>query len=214
MAMPSFDLWNALDMLPGIVAGLSIHEAAHAWTAWRLGDRTARDQGRVTLNPLRHIDVLGLVFIVLAGFGWAKPVRFDETRLRKPRRDVALIALAGPFANAALALLLGASFALSRPGLAAGSLGASLSRMLLLGISVNWGLFVFNLMPLPPLDGSHLVLGGLRKTPELYANASRLGSYALFGLLIVTNAAGGSIPFIGDAVRFLTDRSLSLFGAR
>jgi Zn-dependent protease len=212
--MPPLDLWNTLDMLPGIIAGLSVHEAAHAWTAWRLGDRTARDQGRVTLNPLQHIDILGLVFIVLAGFGWAKPVLFDEGRLRRPRRDVALIALAGPFANALLALALSAAYAASRPGLAGGSLAASLSRMLLLGVSINWGLFVFNLIPLPPLDGSHLVFGGLRKNPELYAKASRIGSYALFGLLIVSNAAGGGIPFIGDAVRFLMDKSLSLFAAR
>ncbi|MCL2193832.1 MAG: site-2 protease family protein, partial [Treponema sp.] len=93
-------------ILPGILLGLTVHEYCHAFAAWKLGDSTARNQGRVTLNPIRHIDPIGFLLILVAGFGWAKPVQFDPAQLRDFRRDRAIIALAGPLSNLALAILL------------------------------------------------------------------------------------------------------------
>jgi Zn-dependent protease len=97
---------NIIYSLPGIILGLTVHEYSHALAAYKLGDYTARDQGRLSFNPLRHIDIIGFLFIIFAGFGWAKPVQFQPGNLRRPRRDKALIAAAGPLSNFLLALIL------------------------------------------------------------------------------------------------------------
>ena len=91
------NLQNILYTIPAILLALTIHECSHALCAWKLGDNTARDQGRITLNPLKHIDIIGFLFIMIAGFGWAKPVQFNPQNLKHYRRDRALIAAAGPF---------------------------------------------------------------------------------------------------------------------
>lgn len=209
--MSGFDLWRILDLLPGIVLGLSVHEAAHAFAAYRLGDDTAKAQGRLTLNPLEHIDPLGFLFILIAGFGWAKPVSFDRSRLRRPYLDSLLIALAGPLANALLALLLSLAAALLAPSASPGALGDSLWRMLYLGIALNWGLFLFNLIPLPPLDGSHALMGLLHEKPALAAQVNRYGAWALLVLLLLSRGRG--IPFISDWTAELSRLGLALFGA-
>jgi Zn-dependent protease len=205
-----------LDMLPGIVLGLTLHEFAHAFAAFKLGDSTARDQGRVSLNPLEHIDLLGLALIFLIGFGWAKPVQIDYGKLRRPRRDAAIVAAAGPLANGLLALLASAAYAYAYGGhgVALSGIAKSLESMLLLVIYGNWGLFVFNLIPFPPLDGSHIVFGGLRKNPEFYAKFTRFGVAALFIVLFLQNRTGIDILPIGRAVNWLSSSSLSLFGYR
>ncbi len=149
---------SPLDLLRGILAalvGFTIHELAHAWVALRLGDPTAREAGRVTLNPFRHVDLVGFVLLVVAGFGWGKPVTVDRTRLRRPVRDDILISLAGPAANLLLAavfvLLLKAVVAFVRfRSRSAWNITAALFESL---IVTNLGLGLFNLLPLPPLDG-------------------------------------------------------------
>ena len=104
--MESFDLVRVLKFLPGVILGLTVHEFCHAWVAHMCGDSTSKDQGRVTLNPLKHIDPLGFIMLIVAGFGWAKPVQFNERNLNNPKTDVIKIALAGPLSNAVIAMIL------------------------------------------------------------------------------------------------------------
>jgi Zn-dependent protease len=181
----------AIWALPVIFA-ITIHEAAHGYAARALGDRTAAMLGRVSLNPLRHIDPVGTVLVpgillLLGGFlfGWAKPVPVDFRNLRHPRRDMALVALAGPLSNAAMALLWGLLLKFAAPAAAAGEgLWIGLSNMAVAGIVINLILMVLNLLPLPPLDGGR-VLTGL--VPESLARwldrIEPYGIFVLFGLL-------------------------------
>lgn len=153
--MSGFDLIHSLKLLPGIVTGLTIHEFSHAWMAKRCGDTTSHDQGRVTLNPLKHIDPLGFIMLFIAGFGWAKPVQFNESNLKNPGVDVIKIAVAGPFSNALTAMFLSLTYAaLLDWGI---NINGIWAELFIYAIFINWGLFVFNLIPLPPLDGSHIL---------------------------------------------------------
>ena len=104
--MDNFDFIRTLKFLPGIILGLTVHEFSHAFIAHLCGDSTARDQGRITLNPLKHIDPLGFIMLLVAGFGWAKPVQFTEQNLRNPKTDVIKVAVAGPLSNAIIAMVL------------------------------------------------------------------------------------------------------------
>ncbi len=184
-----------LILLPPLLAALVLHEWAHAWAADRLGDPTARRQGRLSLNPLVHLDPLGtLVLVVTQRFGWARPVPVDVRNLRNPRRDLFWIASAGPAANLVQALALGLVIRLVGPegigpGLAylGGRLPDDVTGLLLamvaLGFVINLVLAWFNLLPVPPLDGSRLVMRFL--TPEatrLYAAAA---PWLMGGLLFV-----------------------------
>jgi Zn-dependent protease len=141
---------QALAFLFSIVIAITIHEFAHAWTADRLGDDTPSLQGRVTLNPLAHLDPLGSLMFILLGFGWGKPVIYNPMRLAR-RSDELLIALAGPVSNLFLATLLNIiAFTLGRYGWAN-------TELLDLGASLNVLLAAFNMIPIPPLDGSSII---------------------------------------------------------
>ena len=156
--------------LPAIIIGLTVHEFAHAYVAYLCGDYTAKSLGRISLNPLKHIDPLGFIFIILAGFGWAKPVAFNEYTLKNRDTDVVKIAAAGPISNAILAVLFSLIFALIAKYTPASSLDSTsfglFIKMLYYAIFVNWGLFVFNLIPIPPLDGSHVFLNNCKNHPS------------------------------------------------
>ncbi len=104
--MEEFALARILKFLPGIILGLTVHEFSHAYVANLCGDTTSKEQGRLTLNPLKHIDLLGFVMLMVAGFGWAKPVEFNEQNLKNPRKDEIKIAVAGPLSNAFTAIIL------------------------------------------------------------------------------------------------------------
>lgn len=212
--MENFDLARVLKFLPGIVIGLTVHEFCHAWIAHLCGDSTSKDQGRVTLNPLKHIDWMGFVFLIFAGFGWAKPVQFDENNLRNPKYDVIKIALAGPLSNAVLAMILSVIFSIGSSFLSAYQTPGMqiLSEIFIYAIYINWGLFIFNLIPLPPLDGSHLVFYQLRRFPALYNGLYKYGSLLLFGLLIATAITKINFLPIWPAIQFLGKGFLSLVG--
>jgi Zn-dependent protease len=168
--------------LIGLTVALTIHEFAHAWAADFLGDPTARLQGRMSLNPMVHIDKFGLLFILFTGFGWGKPVEFDPYNLKNPHKDAALISLAGPFSNILLAVV--CSLLLSLLNL------FQLSFLSIIGINIleviiitNLGLGVFNLLPIHPLDGFKVV-GGLlseEKAREWY----QLERYGMIFLLLL-----------------------------
>jgi len=195
-----------------LILAFSVHECAHAWTAWRLGDPTARMLGRVTLNPVKHLDPLGsiifpLISLVYGGFliGWAKPTPVTGRNFKNYRRDDILVTLAGPASNllsATIALILlivikhvlpagDASIATAMaiathiPGVATEGLPAffPIALFLYLVISINLLLFVFNLLPLPPLDGSHILRHFLPyKAAQLY---DRMGMFALIIIFLL-----------------------------
>ena len=130
---------------------ISVHEASHAWVAYKLGDSTAKIAGRVSLNPLRHLDILGTLMIFIAHFGWGKPVPFNYYNLKHPRRDTALISIAGPISNLITAFIIAIVFKYIP------SMPAFLLEALRAIFSLSIVLFLFNLIPIAPLDGSKLL---------------------------------------------------------
>jgi len=135
--------------------GVPIHEWAHAWSAHQLGDDTARLQGRMTLNPMAHLDPIGSLLLLLSGFGWGKPVPVNPYRMRtNPRTGMAISSAAGPFSNFVLAMLLAIPF---RMGWVTGNF--SIGGLLFIAIQINLGLMLFNLLPIYPLDGEKVLMG-------------------------------------------------------
>ena len=143
--------------IPALLLAVTVHEVAHGLVADRLGDPTARRQGRLTLNPLPHLDPLGASAFVLAGFGWAKPVPVNAHNLRHPTRDMAWVAAAGPLSNFVVAFLGLISFQLAAPHLDTPFLADPILGVLRYVYVFNLGLGIFNLIPLPPLDGGHFL---------------------------------------------------------
>jgi len=177
-------------MLVGFLMILAVHEAAHAYVANLLGDGTARLAGRMTLNPIVHLDPIGTVMLLLFGFGWGKPVPINPYHLRNYRRDSALIALAGPLSNFILAGLLAIIFHLSGGGV--------LILAFLVQLSVVLG--VFNLLPFGPLDGFKVVAGLLpANLARDFEQTSQLGIVVLLFLLLTpafSNIVGTPVTFI------------------
>jgi Zn-dependent protease len=212
--MELFDIQRILKFLPGIILGLTVHEFSHALMARRCGDMTSYHQGRVTLNPLKHIDPLGFIMLIIAGFGWAKPVQFNENNLRNPKTDVIKIAVSGPISNAITAMVLSVLFAqgiLLFPENQSSFLQIIL-EIFLYAIYINWGLFVFNLIPLPPLDGSHLLFYPLKKFPRIYEMLYHYGALILFGLLIAASISKTNILPIWPLIQHLGEGFLSMVG--
>ena len=232
--MIGFD-WNAIAftasiwVLPVLFA-ITLHEAAHGWVAWRLGDDTARALGRISLNPLRHIDPVGTVLIpavLLFGsggrmmFGFAKPVPVDFSRLRKPRRDMVLVAAAGPGSNILLAVI--SALLIHGSVLFDADIERWIMHNLVNSVWINLLLAVFNMLPLPPLDGGRIAVGLL--PPEL---ARRLVRIERAGMIIILTALfilpwiSGKIGFdlnifrwlIGEPTAYLMDLVFSLTGVR
>jgi len=180
-------------MIPPLLLALTAHEYAHAWTANKLGDPTARAQGRLTLNPLAHLDPVGTLAFLFFWFGWAKPVPVNRLYFDNPRRGLMWVALAGPLTNLGLAAASALILRIFRelpvgPGLF--WFMSPVILMLALGVKLNVYLAIFNLIPIPPLDGGR-VLGGLLP-PRQAATYSRLEPYGmiLLVLLIVSGAVG------------------------
>lgn len=191
-------------MLIPLVLSLSFHEWAHAASARRLGDTTAQDQGRLTLNPLAHIDFIGTLLLPMLGvpFGWAKPVPVDPTKFRKGVSmglGMALTAVSGPLSNFLLAILCAVGLgALARIDTFDPSVG--LESLLVLALRINVTLGVFNLLPLPPLDGSRIVAWLL--PDRLRVGWERFGRY---GPIVVLLIFASGTYFWGTPVRALTD---------
>lgn len=189
-----------------LVASLSVHEAAHAWAANQLGDPTARMLGRLSLNPAVHVDVIGTLLFPLVAIstglpliGWAKPVPVDFRYLRHPRRDFALVAAAGPASNVVLALL-GATVLEVLGGLDAARDGGLAAGVLLQFVVLNVLLAVFNMVPVPPLDGGNVLMGVLPAAGA--ALVERVRPYG-FLLLYALMLSGALSAFLRPVQRFV-----------
>jgi Zn-dependent protease len=186
------DVTGILLMIPPLLFALTFHEYSHALVATKLGDPTARLLGRLTLNPIAHLDVMGtLVFVMTQRIGWAKPVPIDERYLKHPRRDIMWIALAGPVSNLTLALLFGTIVRFAAPM----PVTSVTQRVLLVmaegSVIVNLGLMAFNLIPIFPLDGSRILTGLLsRQWAERYREMDRVGPFVLLGIIVLGMATG------------------------
>ena len=205
-----FDPKSIILLIPVILFALSVHEYSHGMVAYRLGDPTAKYAGRLTLNPLSHLDPMGTIMIFLVGFGWAKPVPVDPSYFANPKRDMLWVALAGPAANMVLALLSGLVIrfiSVNPEPFLANTFGPSFITMMYRSLHINLMLAVFNLLPIPPLDGSKILYGVLPPEYEHIAyNLERYGPSVLFGLIIFGMFTGVSIfwIFIGPFVGFFS----------
>ena len=176
------DILTTLMILPVLIIALTIHELCHGYAAYLLGDMTAKRDGRLSLNPIRHIDPLGLLMIIVVGFGWAKPVMVNPYNLRNPKVDMALIAIAGPISNFVMAFfsILIAEFVFRMTGMPRDGIWHTIvNAIILLGI-INIMLGVFNLLPIPPLDGSKVIAGIL--PDHIYR---RLPPVGIMGMIIL-----------------------------
>jgi len=204
------NLSSQILFLLALLVAVTVHEFAHAWMANRLGDPTPKLQGRLTLNPIAHLDPIGTllpVILILTGspfiFGWGKPVQFDPFNLEKPKRDAALISLAGPLTNLSLAAILAIILRISAVPISSAYL---LSAILIPIIYLNVILAIFNLIPIHPLDGGKIIVGLLpeKDAHELDKFLRKYGMLIL--LLLIFPIFGGTSPvsaLISPIIRFI-----------
>ena len=190
--------------IPALLIAVTIHGVAHAIVADRLGDPTPRALGRITLNPFPHIDPLGAIAFIVAGFGWAKPVPVNAANLRHPRRDMALVAAAGPISNFLAAFLGLVLFVLVRRS---GLVGVPVAPVLLWIFKFNLALGIFNLIPLPPLDGGHFLPYFLPR-----GAGAVLHSLEQFGpmILLVFVVSGATRYIVGPVFQAMTAAYVAL----
>lgn len=185
-------LISYLYALPCVLIAITFHEAAHGYVAYKLGDPTAKSLGRLTLNPLKHLDPIGALCMLLFHFGWAKPVPVNPRYFKKPRRDMALVAIAGPITNILLALagvilyrLCGMLFTAhtAASGSAAASVQNAVVMLLYYFFSLNASFAVFNLLLIPPLDGSRIL--SIFLPPKAYAALAKYERYISLALFVL-----------------------------
>ncbi len=209
-----------------VIIAITLHEAAHGFVAWRLGDDTAYRLGRVTFNPLRHIDAFGTILLPALMwittnflFGWAKPVPVNFARLRRPRRDMVLVAAAGPATNLILAVISAMllHFAAALPD----NVAAWVNNVLFVSVFINVILAVFNMLPLPPLDGGRVAVGLLPDWLAFpLARLERWGLLVLIGVIFVVPMVAAQFGYdvsifgwlILPVVQFFVDAIMALTG--
>ena len=184
--MENFFLKLSIMLVPGLMA-ITCHEVSHGYIAWLRGDNTARHEGRLTLNPLKHLDIIGTLMIIVIGIGWAKPVPVNFNNLRNPKRDMIWVAAAGPITNLLLAtisaFLLRSVVAFSAPFSDSSWLQLFLDPIVLMlafSVYINLLLAIFNLIPIPPLDGGRVLAGLLP-----YRQAAALSRIEPYGMIII-----------------------------
>jgi len=203
-------LISILFSIPCVLIAITFHEFAHGYAAAKLGDPTAESLGRLTLNPLKHLDPIGALCMLFFRFGWAKPVPVNVRYFKKPRRDMAIVALAGPLVNIVLSFIgmllfrilsaiLLSSGVMTSGGFAANALSMTLT-FLMYFFQLNASFAVFNLLPIPPLDGSRIV--SIVLPPKLYFRIMQYEKYIVLGVLILLyiGILDGPLSFLVNAL--------------
>lgn len=178
-------LWNVLVTVLSSLLCITVHESCHGLAAWALGDRTAKDMGRITLNPLKHVDIFGLLMMATVGFGWAKAVPINMRNFKNPKRGMAISALAGPVSNILLAMLatMGYSVSYFYYQYNYSEVWYYVSMFFLNTALLSVGLAVFNLFPIPPLDGSKVLFSFM--PPKWYYKLMRYERYGMILLMVL-----------------------------
>lgn len=199
---------QVLMSIPIILLTLSVHETAHGYVAYKLGDPTAKNMGRLTLNPFKHFDTLGFILMMLVGYGWAKPVPIHTGYFKNPKRDMAICAAAGPISNLLMALVFAAllkGFMIASSFIPITSEGTYIAIYLVstffeCGVSINVMLAIFNLIPIPPFDGSRIALAVL--PTDLYFKIQRYERYIfiVFFVLLFTGVIDPVLSFLRNGV--------------
>ncbi len=190
-----------------IVIALTFHELAHGLVALFCGDKTAKNDGRLTLNPIAHIDPIGFFMLLIAGFGWAKPVHFQPENLKNPVRDRIFIALAGPAANFMLAFIVTLLLKFHIVHISNSGIGLFIYRFFIINIALG----IFNLFPIPPLDGSHLISSWLEKVNPHFANLYfKYGAITLIGIIVYERISDTTILPISTILQAVAHWMLSI----
>ena len=189
-------LFALLVSIPGVLLAITFHEFAHGYAAYKLGDNTAKNEGRLSLNPLDHLDPIGTLMLLFAGFGWGKPVHVNPTQYTRKismEKGEAIVSVAGPLMNMVLALLLaliyGALIKFASVGFLLSTVGNVIKLILSSAISINIGLGVFNLIPLPPLDGSKIIMPFLPYNAKQWFRNNETIFYIVFVVIWITGIA-------------------------
>ena len=186
-------------MVPALIC-IVFHELCHGFAAFLLGDDTAKRAGRLSLNPLKHVDVTGLIMMVVFRFGWAKPVPVNMSKFKNPKRGMAITALAGPVSNLLLAFVFMVLYGALAVPFGRNKVGSYFMEMLVLGAYISIGLAVFNFIPVPPLDGSKILLSVMSN--EKYALLMRYERYGMIALIALVASGILGRP-LSAAVSFL-----------
>ncbi len=189
-------------VIPAIIC-VTLHELAHGYTAYRLGDPTAKRMGRLTLNPLKHIDVFGFLMMVVFKFGWAKPVPVDMRYFKNPKRGMAITAIAGPGMNLAIGIVALFLYGFLTPFLYGSSFGSAVLEIVFMTAYISIALMIFNIIPIPPLDGSKVLFS--MASNETYWKLMRYERYGMI-LLFILVASGVLGAPLGRVVRFVFDK--------
>ena len=193
-----------LNIIPALLC-ITIHELSHGYVAYRLGDDTAKRMGRLTLNPIRHIDLTGLLMMVVFRFGWAKPVPIDMRKFKNPKQGMAITALAGPMSNLILTAVMMALYGFLILPLKGSTVGDTVLSLIGSTAYISTALCIFNLIPIPPLDGSKVLFSVLSE--ESYYKLMRYERYGMILLVVVMFAGVFSTP-MSAAVNFILDKLL------
>lgn len=185
-------------ILPAVLISLSVHEFAHAFVSYKMGDVSQRSRGRLTLNPLKHLDPIGTLSLIFFGFGWAKPVQIDPYNFHNKKEGMMWTALAGPLMNFIVAFiavfLYGFMIRFAQSWILYSQAGIYIYRLMIVLAQINVGLGIFNLIPIPPLDGSKILAGILKE--ETYFKLMQYENYFMLGIILLLATGMLDVPLI------------------
>lgn len=197
-----------LSVLPALIC-ITFHEVSHGYVAYRLGDNTAKNRGRLSLNPIKHLDIMGLIMMAVFHFGWAKPVPIDMRNFKNPKRGMAITALAGPLSNVVLSVIALVLYGLLFNALVDTTIGYYLLQMIYLVAYISIAFAIFNIIPIPPMDGSKVLFSFF--SDSTYMKLMRYERYGMIILviLIATDVLGAplniAVSFIFDKLFFIAE---------
>lgn len=209
-------LFGLLISIPGVLIAITFHEFAHGFAAYKLGDNTAKNEGRLSLNPLDHLDPIGTLMLLFAGFGWGKPVHVNPTNYTRRismEKGEAIVSIAGPLMNIILAfifaIIYAAIYKFAGAEFLESTVGYIITLLIASTISINIGLGVFNLIPLPPLDGSKIIMPFLPYNAKQWFRNNEYIFYIIFVVIWITGIASS---IISPAITGITNGIMSLVG--